>query len=215
MTSDTDSFQARASVPVTHSVTHSLVRDPGSIDRYLSLPMCTFTSLLEVLFRYRLWYSNLIWLLRHIGYVILRKPLIIRPGNKETSKGPLSPPTPAFAALGTESPMLVCHSYLRTSIEWLSATVVVRPRQLIQRLSASFVFLSTTFSGKTAPFISPSRNKTSASAMLASVDKRSRTPHESHNAARASGCFDAWRHHARGLLTIFFIFPGLWCILSS
>ena len=102
----------------------------------------------------------------------------------------------------SESPMFVCHSYLRTSIAWLSATVVVRPRQLIQRLSASFVFLSTTFSGKTAPFISPSRNKTNASAMLASVNMRSKTPQYSRNAARASGCCDGWRHRAMGLFEL-------------
>ena len=39
-------------------------------------------------------------------------------------------------------------SNLRTNVEWLSATVVVKPRQLIQRLSAILVFLSTIFSGK-------------------------------------------------------------------
>ena len=47
-------------------------------------------------------------------------------------------------------PVFIIVSNLRTSIEWLSATEVVKPRQLIQRVSASLVLLSTTFSGNTA-----------------------------------------------------------------
>ena len=91
-------------------------------------------------------------------------------------------------------------SNLRTNFERLSATVVVKPRQLIQCLSAFLGFLSTTSTSKTAPFISTSRNKTTAFAMVLHVNRRSANPENSRSAARGTGCFDGWRHHARGLL---------------
>ena len=96
-------------------------------------------------------------------------------------QGNLSPPSPA-----QRRPIPVYH--LRTNVEW-PATIVVKPRQLIQRLSAFLVFLSTTFSGKTALFISTSQNKTCAFAMVLRVSRRSATPEDSRSAC----------HHARGL----------------
>ena len=80
--------------------------------------------------------------------------------------------------------IIVSISNRRTSIEWLSTTVLVKPRQLIQSLSDSLVFLSTTFIGNAASFISTSRNKTNAFAMVLRVNRRSATPENSHSAAR-------------------------------
>ena len=63
------------------------------------------------------------------------------------------------------------------------------------------MFLSTIFSGKLyKPFISTSRNKTTAFAMVLRINRRSATPENFRSAARASGCFDGGRHRARGLL---------------
>ena len=86
-------------------------------------------------------------------------------------------------------------SNLRTSIEWLSTTAVVKPRQPIQRVSASIVFLSTTFSGKTASFISLHETKLTPPPWFCwSTDDQQlrKTP----AVQRTSGCFYVWRYRA-------------------
>ena len=157
-------------------------------------------QLLELLLRNWLWYSKLIWLHWHIWYLI-RESRFIMSFNKQPFKHVVSG-TELSESQRCPIPVFIIVSNLRTSIEWLSATTVLKPRQLIQRVSASLVFLSTTFSGKTTPFISTSQNKTKASAMVLHVNRRSATLETSRSAARASGCFFVvWRHRARGLLS--------------
>ena len=130
---------------------------------------------------------------------------VVGPAGRQLDK--LVSPLAKLSASGrvdAKSPTLVSNLHNFTNVEWLSTTVVVKPRQLIQRLSAFLVFLSTTFSGKTTPFIWTSRNKTTSFAMVLHINRRSATPENSRSAARASGCFDGWRHHARGLLQRFY-----------
>ena len=160
----------------------------GSIDRFLPVWMCGFTAVTgTIITKLTLIQQANLTLLTHWIFN-LRKPFYAMQhlANKPPFK-PIVSGTELSESQRCPIPVFIIVSNLRTIIEWLSATEVVKPRQLIQCVSASLVLLFTTFSCKTAPFISTSRNK------------RPATPETSRSAARASGCFDAWRHRARGL----------------
>ena len=117
----------------------------GSIDRFLPVRMCGFTSVTKLT------------LIEQANLTSLTRSRFM-PCNKQPFK-PVVSGTELSESQRCPIPVFIIVSNLRTSIEWLSATEVVKPRQLIQRVSASLVLLSTTLSGETAPFISTSRNK--------------------------------------------------------
>ena len=115
-----------------------------------SIDFCRFEcvglqQLLELVLRSWLWYSKLIWLRWHIWYLIC-----------ESRFMPV-----VSAALNYLNHSVVRYQGLSqlVTIVRVSNDSPLLQGQLIQRVSASLVLLSNTLSGKTAPFISTSRNK--------------------------------------------------------
>ena len=89
--------------------------------------------------------------------------------------------------------------YLRTKAAWLSLFWLVSPRHSSHLLKSSIVFFSTEVWGNFAPFTSPSRSQTNASAMFG--DSACQLLSQTFPVCTARAVYwHAWRHFASRLL---------------